>query len=149
MKARNWILALVVLLVALPIFSSDEMSREAEAARIETMLMSPCCWRQPVSEHQSDISKEMKASIRQMLAAGRTREAIVDHYVELYGARILSIPPQQGFNRMSLLMPAFFGLGALVVVLVVLRNWRGASSGASGAVNEEMSARIESELEHY
>lgn len=169
MKALNSILlTLVILFAGLPVSAVsagsalDEVaSREAEATRIETMLMSPCCWRQPVSDHQSDIAQEMKASIRQMLAEGKGRQEILDHYVDRYGVRILSIPPQQGFNRMSFLMPAMFGMVALLVVFLVLRNWRRSSPKASAPrrgeksgnltapVDEEMSRRIEKELDNY
>ncbi len=41
---------------------------------IETLLIAPCCWRQPISDHQSEIVSEMKVEIRQMLDEGKDRQ---------------------------------------------------------------------------
>jgi cytochrome c-type biogenesis protein CcmH len=162
MKAFNSILlTLGILFLALPSTAVDDVAaREAEAKHIETMLIAPCCWRQPVSDHPSDIASHMKVSIRQMLEEGKERQEILDFYVERYGARILSVPPQQGFNRMSFLMPVLFGIVAMAVVGVVLRKWSRSSGAAraaqidkdpelDGAVKHEMSRRIQEELDKY
>jgi cytochrome c-type biogenesis protein CcmH/NrfF len=96
----------------------------------------------------------MKTEIRQMLADGQDRQQILDHYVEQYGARILSIPPQQGFNRMSFLMPVFFAVLGIVVVGAVLHRWKqqpvdaAPAAGASATpVSDELARRIQKELD--
>jgi cytochrome c-type biogenesis protein CcmH len=134
-------------------------SNEAEAREIETLLIAPCCWRQPIADHQSEVAGEMKTDIRKMLNEGKNRREILDFYIDRYGARILSIPPQQGFNRMSFLMPIFFTLAGLLVVSLVLKKWStmnktvvAAPAGtgaqtAAPALDNEMSRRIQKELD--
>jgi len=38
----------VVLAAFLTSAQSDDAARETETAQIETLLISPCCWRQPI-----------------------------------------------------------------------------------------------------
>lgn len=148
--------ALSLLWVASGTWAQEEDPREAKAERLETLLIAPCCWRQPISDHQSGEATRMKGEIRSMLDEGKTEQEILDHYVEMYGARILSIPPQEGFNRMSFLMPLFFTVAGLVLVGVVLRRWRHHSAEPSTpedskpeepVLDEKMSRRIQNELD--
>ena len=68
----------VVLAAFLTSAQSDDAARETETAQIETLLISPCCWRQPISDHQSEIAGQMKGKIRQMLESGMGRQEILD-----------------------------------------------------------------------
>ncbi len=162
MRTNVWIFALVAALwLAPPVSQGQEQvaSYEPEAREIETLLIAPCCWRQPIADHQSEIAGEMKSELRKMLAEGKQRQEILEFYVDRYGARILSIPPQQGFNRMSFLMPVFFVLAGFVVVGAVLKKLSAThhtaatapagtgSNTASPSVDEEMSRRIQKELD--
>jgi cytochrome c-type biogenesis protein CcmH len=138
---------------------SDSARMEAEVKEIETLLIAPCCWRQPIADHDSEVAKDMKEQVRKMLVEGKSRQEILDSYVEQYGARILSIPPQVGFNRLSFLMPVLFIIAGFVVVGAFLRKWGGKLPGTSShrAANEaepmvqplddEMSHRIQKEME--
>ena len=148
---------MLVVLCFLPALVSgqDDAALEKEAKHLETLIIAPCCWRQPVSDHQSPDATRVKAEIRQMLAEGKNQEEILDHYVGIYGARILSIPPQEGFNRTAFLMPALFTILGLVVVGVVLRKWQ-SSAGNKAAeqqapvespLDDAMSRRIQKELD--
>ena len=163
MRLTRWfVLALGFILLASFSQAQDEsLALDAEARQLESLLIAPCCWRQPISDHQSAIAGEMKQEIRKMLNEGKSREEILAHYVETYGVRILADPPQQGFNRMSYLMPIFFVVFGVVVVGALLQKWRhqtvetkshrqevetGTSAG-DGLVGEEMSRRIQQELD--
>ena len=161
MKRTTSILAAfyLVMFAASSPSQSDTAGMEAEAKEIETLLIAPCCWRQPIADHDSEVAKDMKEQVRKMLVEGKSRQEIVDSYVEQYGVRILSIPPQVGFNRLSFLMPVFFIIAGFFVVGAYLRKWGGKLPGTSShrAANEvepmvqplddEMSHRIKKELE--
>ena len=71
---------------------------ETQAREIDTQLMAPCCGANTLAEHDSPAAHQMKREIRSMLAAGRTRQEILDHYVAQHGQTILSMPPARGFN---------------------------------------------------
>ena len=57
---------------------------------IEDTLIAPCCWNQPISQHYSEVSEQMRREVRAMVAAGRTKRDILDHFVARYGERILA-----------------------------------------------------------
>ena len=98
--------------------------RELVAETVEERLIAPCCWRAPLSQHYSGTAEKMKDDLRQMLAEGKTQEDILDHYKAIYGERILSSPPNAGFNRMAYLFtPLMFLIGA-GIIFITLRRWR-------------------------
>ena len=149
------IVLVIICSVAAVVSGQDEAALEQEAKRIETLINAPCCWRQPVSDHQSPDATRIKAEIRQMLKEGKTEDEILDHYVEIHGARILSIPPQEGFNRTAFLMPLFFTILGLAIVGAVLHKWRSSrekktpseETPAESPLDDEMSRRIQRELD--
>ena len=98
--------------------------REQIAASVEELLIAPCCWRAPLSQHYSGTAERMKEDLREMLANGQTQEEILDHYKAMYGERILSSPPNAGFNRLAYLFtPLMFLIGG-GVIFITLRRWR-------------------------
>lgn len=131
---------------------SKEPALELQAKELEALLIAPCCWRAPIADHQSAIATEMKQEVRQMLQEGKSHQEILDHYVEQYGVRILAVPPQEGFNRMSFLMPIVFVVFGLAVVGILLQRWRRQASEAGppqvdASVSDEVSRRIQKELD--
>lgn len=154
MRHLGLILAMFCFLPAL-VSGQGDAALEKAAKRLETLIIAPCCWRQPVSDHQSQAATEVKAEIRQMLAEGRNEEEILDHYVQLHGAKILSIPPQEGFNRTAFLMPALFTILGLVVVGLLLHKWQSTAGKQTAEqhaldvtpLDDTMSRRIQKELD--
>jgi cytochrome c-type biogenesis protein CcmH len=128
---------LALTLVALTLAGSQPAppaATEREAKQIETMLIAPCCWTAQVSQHQSEASLQVKGEIREMLAAGRTRQQVLDAFVVRYGERILAEPPARGFGRLLYVaLPLAFVLsGALLVVFVRRASRSGAPAAAAG-----------------
>jgi cytochrome c-type biogenesis protein CcmH len=106
---------------------------EQEARQIERMLIAPCCWMQPVSEHSSEASDEVKRQIRQWLGQGMTRQQVLDAFVEQYGVRILAEPPNRGVGRFLYLTPwLVFGLSSVGLVVLV-KKLSGGRAGTSRA----------------
>jgi cytochrome c-type biogenesis protein CcmH len=97
----------------------------ADAAReIEDQLIAPCCWSQPVSQHDSEIAEQIRNEVSSMVAAGKSREEILDFYVARYGERILVTPRARGFNVLVYVLPwAALPLGAWILFLL-LKKWR-------------------------
>jgi cytochrome c-type biogenesis protein CcmH len=107
---------------------------EKEARQIERMLIAPCCWLAPVSEHASPASDEVKQQIREWLGRGMTREQVLDAFVERYGARILAEPPNKGAGRYLYMAPwLVFGLSALGLVVLVKRLTASRAAAAPAA----------------
>lgn len=127
--------------------------QEAEAKVIEGLLISPCCWRQPVSVHFSGASDEVRTEVRQMLASGLSRDEILDRYVAEYGERILAKPKAEGFSALAYFLPAIFllvGGGVAVVVIRKLRPSRNEDVGtperSESPVTGAYSKKLEKEL---
>ena len=95
---------------------------EQEARQIDSMLIAPCCWLQPVSVHQSAAAEEVKESVRRMLRSGMTCQQVLDAFVDQYGERILAEPRNRGFGRSLYLMPWVLGGGTALGVGFFLRR---------------------------
>ena len=132
---------------------SADPAIELRAKAIEAKIIAPCCWTQPVSQHYSNVAGEIREQIREMLAAGKSEEQILDFYVAKYGERVLASPRARGFNILAYVLPwASLAIGIAVVGLF-LRRWLSrktlpgtgeiSTAPASGA---EYEARIEKEL---
>ena len=133
----------------------DLDARERVARQIETELIAPCCWSQQVSQHESPIATEIRADIRQRLAAGETHDKIVGHYVTEYGERILATPPASGFNYLLFTLPPllFLATAALVVGFVRRASQRGQvgrtaapAVAPAGGESGQLEGRLDDEL---
>ena len=127
---RDWFLTVPTIL-ALPVGVHAAMAAEPaspaaleeQARALERELMAPCCFGQTVDQHESEVSREMRAEMRVWLAEGVSEEQILDRYVERYGTRILAVPPRQGFNQLLFWMPWLVTLTLFVGVCLTLWMW--------------------------
>jgi cytochrome c-type biogenesis protein CcmH len=132
---------------------SVDPSVEARAREIEARIIAPCCWTQPVSRHYSEVALEIRKQVREMLAAGKSEEQILDFYVARYGERILATPRARGFNMLVYVLPWAGLVAGIALVGLVLRKWlslRAVSAAgeisSAAAPDAEYDARIEREL---
>lgn len=103
---------------------ADSAQTGKTVREIENNLIAPCCWTQPVSEHYSEVSEKIRKEVREMVAAGKSRDDILDHFVALYGERILAAPRARGFNSLAYILPwlaLILGAWLLIVLLKKLR----------------------------
>ena len=106
---------------------SPEEELEKEAQAIDRMIMCPVCPAETIDQAQVEISFQMRAVIREMLAEGRSRQEILDYFVDHYGPDILAAPPKSGANLLAWILPIVgvaAGLGALFLVIraMIVRN---------------------------
>lgn len=114
-------LTLIVALGLGPVLSGADLEREARA--LEAMIIAPCCFSQQVSVHRSAAADEVRKDVRARLAAGQTREQILDAYVAQYGKRILAQPPAEGFDLALYVLPPLLLVASAALVIVVLRRF--------------------------
>ena len=128
---------------------------EREALAIDAMLIAPCCFSQQVSLHQSEAAAEVRRDVRTRLAAGQTRQQILDAYVEQYGKRILAEPPAAGFDMALYVVPIVLFLASAGLVVVIARRFASrapetisasANSTPITAMSPEENARLDDEL---
>jgi len=121
--------ALALLAVPLFVLFAAQSARGAKSAdevrTVEDQLIAPCCWSQPVSEHDSEVAQQIRNEVVSMVAAGKSRDEILNFYVAKYGERILATPRAKGFNTLVYLLPWAalpIGLWILFLLLKKLRT---------------------------
>jgi len=90
------------------------------AMNIKKSLMSPCCWAGTV--YDLDHNPEMEEQIKTFIGQGKSEQEIINHYVDLYGERILAIPIAKGFNIMVWVAPIIVGLLAIGILIIYLKS---------------------------
>ena len=116
-------------------------------------LYCPVCENISLDVCPTQACAQWRQLIRTKLSQGWTPQQIQDYFVQQYGDRVLSTPPQHGLNLLVyILPPAFFLLGIFILVRV-LRTLRRRSttvaplSGpAAPASDDPYRQRLEEEL---
>jgi cytochrome c-type biogenesis protein CcmH len=117
---HSTILIIAALSLAVLSFGAEDKQNAAKAREIEDNLIAPCCWSQPVSQHYSEVAEKIRNEVSAMVAAGKSRDEILDHFVSEYGERILAAPRPSGFNAFAYILPwASLILGAWLLFLLL------------------------------
>lgn len=79
----------------------------------------------------------LRAEIREQMATGKNKEAVLAYFKEKYGEKILSAPTTEGFNLLAWITPfILFGAGALFVALTA-RHWVGRRTPVTAPQQQE------------
>ena len=97
---------------------------EADAQAIDRMLMCPVCPAQTIDQTEVPLAKQMRAQVRELLAAGATRRETLNWFRERYGPGIVAEPPRSGINLIAWLVPGVVIVLALAGGLFILRAMR-------------------------
>lgn len=117
---------------------------EARASSLEARLKCPICRTQSVRESPSFLAIEMRTRIREMVAAGRSDDQILDWFAARYGDDILLEPRKRGFGLAAWILPlAALAAGA---ALLVRRARRRAAPPPEAELSPEDGDRVEREL---
>lgn len=138
---------LAVALLAAPAAAAEP---RASLADIEDEVMCLEC-RTPLNVSTSDVADQEREFIAELIAQGLTKEQVKAALVEEYGPRVLAEPRDEGFELSAWLVPLLAALGALALVALVLRSWRGrGSTAAPGAAEPQLdpddARRLDAEL---
>lgn len=108
--------------------------QEREALAIERLLRCPVCTGQSVAESHAEPAEEIKSNIRKMIKEGKTRQEIIDYYVNRYGEWIVMKPPARGAGLIAWVWPvAVLVAGGLLIHAFLRRSTRTApAAGAEG-----------------
>jgi cytochrome c-type biogenesis protein CcmH len=147
------LVVVLLLLIGPPGLGAQQPARhvdEPTVYEIAGKLRCVVCQNLSVADSPSEMAQQMRAIIRERLAAGETPEQVVRYFVERYGDWILLEPRRQGFTLLVWVLPPLGLLAGLGVLAVVLHRWsrRGAARRAEApAVDGAMRERIRDELE--
>jgi cytochrome c-type biogenesis protein CcmH len=137
-----------LLALAVEIASAAVPVSEETVHAVAAQLRCVVCQSLSVADSPSETAHQMKAIIRERLAAGENPEQVKAYFVEKYGTWILLSPPRRGFDLLVWVVP-FAGLaGGLVLVLILVRRWSRGPAAAAGPppISADMRARIQREM---
>jgi cytochrome c-type biogenesis protein CcmH len=109
--------------------SAGAQAYDDQAWRIAQELQCPICQGQSVAESNSQLATQMRALIREKLAAGESREAILQYFVDRYGETVLMSPPRSGFSAFAWVTPYIGVLAAVGFLIWVVRRRSARESG--------------------
>lgn len=116
----------IMLIAAMPLVALAETAAQQQARidHLEKSVLAPCCYTQPVGQHQSEIAVKMRLEIAKWVREGRSDQEILDTYARLYGAKVL-VDPATIPKGWTFLVPwAVVIFGSIGAGWFVLR-WRG------------------------
>lgn len=159
MKRRLLALILFVILSALApagTLASEELNEDdalsPQALEIANGLNCPVCEGQSVRDSNSQLARDMRQTIQEMLDEGYTEDEIYDYFAhpDRYGPGILREPPKDGFFMTLWWMPVIgVAVGALVLGTFVTQR----RSRSTGQGNQEPrtagSSRDDDDLSEY
>lgn len=133
-RGRAAAAALGLVLWTLATLGAHAQTNDEQAWRIAQELQCPVCQGQSVAESNSQLAIQMRALIREKLAAGESRDAILQFFVERYGEPVLMAPRLGGFNAVAWIAP-YAGLAAAVAFLIWAVRRRGQSERPEAATD--------------
>jgi len=147
----------IAVLIALVLLGSTGHPTAAQTAKpvnedlvhdIAAQLRCVVC--QNLSDSPSEMASQMRAIIRERLAAGESPADVQRYFVDRYGEWILLSPPRRGFNLLVWLLPLAAVVVGLAAAAALVWRWTHGHRGIRPppvAVDAAMSERIRRELE--
>jgi len=111
----------VSILVLVPLLHAGYGSDNPRLAKLYGEFISPCCWRENLTVHDSPVAQQLRDQIAVMVRQGKSDDQIKSSLIGVYGKRILALP--EGEERTWLFMTpvAIVVLGAGFVCLALMR----------------------------
>ena len=78
---------------------------ERQVLDISKDLRCAVCQNQPISESNADLARDMRDIIRDQIKAGKSREEIIQYFVDRYGDYVLMRPPVEGPGALLWMLP--------------------------------------------
>src|SRR5690348_7582956 len=114
MSARwLWLFAISPIVTATVLLGTCTAPQDhaARARAIERRILAPCCHRQTLEDHDSEIARLLRAEIEHRVAAGEPPDHIEDDLVQRYGVNVCAMP-----RTWDPRLPLGVGLGAVVLL---------------------------------
>ncbi len=134
----------------------------AQAKEIQMELWCPICQGVRLDACEQKVCQQMRDMIDEMLKEGKSKDEIINEFVDQYGVVILGEPPKQGINLMAWLMPVLLVLVGLGFAFWMSKKWTqkksapaaaetppqgpGAEPNADAVTDDDYLARVEREL---
>jgi len=119
---------------------------EDQTRAIASELRCVVCQNLSVADSPSDMAQQMRAIVREQVAAGKTPQEIKDYFVSKYGEWVLLAPTTKGFSLVAWVGPFVVLAAGLALGLILLRGWtKRKNPEAVKAVDPALLARVREE----
>ena len=124
----------LILLVAACGGRESKIPLDVQAQAINRSLMCPVCPSETIDQSQVELAEQMRTIVQEKLAAGESREQILQFFVDRYGESVLAAPPKRGFNLLVWLVPPMALVAGGGLLYAILRTMRRQSAGSTAVV---------------
>jgi cytochrome c-type biogenesis protein CcmH len=100
---------------------ADDLERVT--TEVASELRCPVCQGVSVEDSPTELARQMRAVVREQLAAGRSPEQVRAYFVDKYGEWILLEPKASGFNLLVYVLPWLAMLIGILVIVIAVRRW--------------------------
>ena len=145
--------AAALLLLLTVTASAQQPARHVDdevAYEIGSQLRCVVCQNLSVADSPSEMAAQMRALIRERLAAGDSREQVMQYFVDRYSQWVLLAPRAEGFNLLVWAAPVVAVVSGVAIIGLLIRRWvRRSASGAPAAstIDPAMRERIRREMD--
>lgn len=132
---------------------------EEKTNSVAAVLRCPVCQGSTVGDSPSQSARNMKAEVRDLLAAGFTADQVMAYFEFSYGEFVRLAPKAEGFNLFVWLAPILLLLGGGAVTALAIRRFSagapqaaavvGASEDGSDDMDHDTDAAVDPELDPY
>jgi cytochrome c-type biogenesis protein CcmH len=121
--------------------------------QIERQVMCVTC-KIPLNVAESPQADRERAFIQSLIARGQSEAQVKQSLVDQYGASVLGLPANHGFDAAAYLVPLAAVLGLAATLLVLLPRWRRRARAADSAtlapdLAPGDAARLDSDLARF
>ena len=103
--------------------SSATPELEARTSEVAAGLRCPVCQGVSVEDSPTELARQMRATVRDQLAAGRSPDEVRQYFVDRYGEWILLQPRATGFNMLVYILPWLLLAAGIGVIVLMVRRW--------------------------
>jgi len=90
---------------------------------VERRILAPCCKRQTLEDHESELARALRAEIERRIDGGEQAVAIEEDLVRRYGEDVRAMPGGRDPRALlGLALAGALGLGGLAVLWLVRRK---------------------------
>ncbi|HSM36645.1 MAG TPA: cytochrome c-type biogenesis protein [Longimicrobiales bacterium] len=108
---------------AIGVGTGADSAIEARTRDIASGLRCVVCQGLSIEDSPAELAREMRAIVREQVAAGRSREEIEAFFVARYGEFVLLEPRAEGFNLVVYALPIVALLVGAGVLVLFVRRW--------------------------
>jgi len=114
---------------------------------IASELRCVVCQNLSVADSPSELAKEMRNLVRELVQQGKSREEIQAYFVSRYGEFVLLSPTKRGFNLLVWVLPFLALIVGACGLYLVTRRWTEQREVTAPAVDPAYAERVRRELQ--